>query len=141
MAGGGHTNFFSASSAFLLAFLGLGWGVIAVYKGTQRIEVDDEGIRFFQWFKDVKDIPWDTFLGITYHGVTTRLGRPATIYSITGDAGICSFVVMGLPPNTSTREMEMGAFLLLHASKEQHEQMLAQIKSQTDQEPEPERAW
>lgn len=141
MTSGGHTNFFSASSIFLLALLGLGWIGIAIYKTSLRLEADEQGMRYSHWLGNEKITPWDAFLGVTYHGVTTRLGRPATIYSITGDAGIFSYLVMGLPENTSTREIEMGSFLLLKVTSEQSEKLLALIKSQTNQVPEPEREW
>lgn len=139
--GGGHSSFFSASSIFLLLFVGLGWLFVALYKNSLTLEASENGILYKRFRSKDMDITWDTFLGISYHGVTTRLGQEATVYSITGDAGILSYVVKGLPPNTSTREIEMGGFLLLQLTQQENEQLLALIKEHTDQEPESEREW
>ncbi len=139
--GGGHSSFFSASSILSLLLIGLGWLGVAFYKNSLTLEASEDGIRFSRMATQDMNITWDTFLGITFHGVTNRLGQPLTVYSITGDAGILSFIVKGLPPNTSTREIEMGGFLFLNISPEENEKLLALIKEHTDQEPEPEREW
>lgn len=140
MGMGGHSVFFSASSMVILTLLGLGWLFIAFYKHKLRLEIHDTGFVFVR-MNTPTHVSWESFIGITYHGVTTRLGRAATVYSITGDAGIFSYLIHGLPANTSTRELELGSFLMLHLSPQEHQQILDRIQEQTQQSPEPEKEW
>jgi len=131
---GGHKHFFGAAVVFILFFLGLLAG------GATRLTIDDEGIHYHRLHTDLH-IPWDSFLGITYHGVNTRMGQDATVYSISGDTGLLSFIVPGLPQNTSTRELELGASFFLKLDTAQRDELVAAIKEKTDTEPEPEYEW
>jgi hypothetical protein len=102
--------------------------------------IDQEGLHYSR-FRKTQLLKWDDFLGITYHGVMTRLGRNATVYSLTGDFGIISLIAPGLPPDTSTREIEMGAFFFISISETQCKQLLELIETHSGKKPEPEREW
>lgn len=137
----GHKVFFSASVMGLLTILGIIWVFLSLFKMKLHMVVDEAGIHFHRVFLADIHIDWESLLGITYHGVNTRLGREATIYSIAGDTGLFSFLVMGLPKGASTREIELGAFFMLHLSAEQHGQLVALIEEKTGHTPEPEHEW
>lgn len=137
---GGHKHFFGAALVFILFFLGLAAGGIAWIKSQMRLDINDDGISFVR-LNTRTFIPWDNFLGITFHGVNTRLGQEATVYSLTGDTGILSFMVPGLPPGTSTRELELGSFFFLKVSPEERDELVALIEEKTGSAPEPEYEW
>lgn len=136
----GHSHFLGASVVIILFFLGLGWAVIALTQSSMRLVLDDKGIVFSHLRRKL-NIPWEEFLGISYRGVHTRLGFSATLYSITGDNGIFSFLVSGLPPDTSTRDLEPGTFLLFKISRKDSEKIIEMIQKKTARQPEPERDW
>lgn len=137
---GGHKHFFGAATVFILLLLGLGAVGITIFKAKMRLDVNEEGIHFYRLHTELH-IPWESFLGVTYHGVNTRTGQEATVYSISGDTGIMSFMVPGLPEGTTTRELELGSFFFLQLSREERDQLITLLKDKTDAEPEPEYEW
>ncbi len=136
----GHKLFLSASGMGFLTILGFLWAFIAYIKTKTLLEVDENGFHFTRPLHNV-DIPWDNFLGMSFHGVNTRFGKEATVYSITGDTGLFSFLVLGLPENTSTRELELGAIFFLQLTTEQCDELIKLIEDKTGAEPEPEFEW
>lgn len=137
---GGHKHFFTAMVMGLCLILGVVWSGVALFKTRARLTIDEQGLHLFRLHRDVH-ISWEDFLGITYHGVNTRFGQEATVYSLTGDTGLFSFLVHGLPKGTSTRELELGALFFFYLSPEDAQRLLAAIKEKAGVEPEPEHDW
>ncbi len=136
----GHKVFFSAAAIFFLIAAGIFWAFMTFMKSKVHLKLSDDGISYRRLLKEV-DISWDEFIGISYHGVNTRLAKEATVYSITGETGIFSFIVMGLPEGTSTREIELDSFFFLHLKDDELEALLAFIHTKTGMKPEPEYEW
>lgn len=137
---GGHKHFFSAMLIGLFGVLGLLWAGVALFKSRARLTIDDQGLRLIRLHREVF-LAWEDFLGITYHGVNTRFGQEATVYSVTGDTGIFSFLTSGLPKGTSTRDLELGALFFFYLSPEDAQQLLQIIQEKTGATPEPEHEW
>lgn len=137
---GGHKHFFSAMLIGLFGVLGLLWAGVALFKSRARLTIDDQGLRLIRLHREVF-LAWEDFLGITYHGVNTRFGQEATVYSVTGDTGIFSFLTSGLPKGTSTRDLELGALFFFYLSPEDAQQLLQIIQEKTSATPEPEHEW
>ena len=136
----GHKVFFSASAIGFLVIIGGFWFFMAFVKSKIMMQIDENGILYSRWLRDI-EMTWDEFIGISYHGVNTRLGKEATVYSITGETGLFSFIVMGLPKNTSTREMELDSFFFLHLTDEEAQQLIDAIEKKTGMKPESEYEW
>lgn len=136
----GHKQFFGAALVFGLLLLGLGAIALGLFKNSMKMQLGDDGITYTRFNAHIH-IPWDEFLGITYHGVNTRTGRDATIYSLSGDTGIISFIVPGLPANTTTRELELSAFFYLKLNREEFASLRTAILEKTGDEPRPEHEW
>lgn len=132
-----HGHFVSAASIFGLGLIGLAWLFIALYITRQQLQIREDGIHYRRLTGNLY-IPWDQFLGITFHGVNTRFGTEATIYSIAGDSGIFSFLVKGLPEGTSTREIALGSMFLLHVSKSDADELFQTVEEKAEMKPEPE---
>jgi hypothetical protein len=137
---GGHKQFFSATAMGFCLLLGLFWAFVAWMKTRASLRIDEQGLHFIRLHRQIH-LAWEDFLGITYHGVNTRFGKDATVYSVTGDTGIFSFLVEGLPKGTSTREMELGSLFFFSLTKEDAEKFFAIIKEKTGASPEPEHDW
>ena len=135
-----HSRFINFSILTFLGLCGLLAGFVAYAKQANALYVHDKGLRYVGLFKTV-EMSWEEFLGVSYHGVNTRFGKDATVYSLTGDSGLFSFLAPGLPKGTSTRELALGSFFWLTLSAEERDELMAAIEQCSGQTPEPEYEW
>jgi hypothetical protein len=135
-----HASFLNFTLITLMGLFGAGFAFISYAKQSNSLKVDEKGIHYNSLFKTVS-MPWEDFLGISFHGVNTRLGKDATVYSLTGDSGLFSFLSPGLPKGTSTRELSLGSFFWLSLTEEERDKLLEAIEHYTGQKPEPEYEW
>lgn len=136
----GHGALFAGAAVVSVGITGLFWLSIAVNRTFGRLVLEESGLTFASLFSRLT-VPWEDVMAVSYHCVTTRLGRSATVSTILSEKGIVSFLSMGSQGDTMDRELDRGALYMVTLSAKDRERVMAVIGEQTGLEAESEQEW